>query len=134
MTADVRHEVHLTVPGVLTAMEAAVEARGRGYVYRPPDGHDQCLYVWEGCASCLIGDSLSRCGVPLAELGRREGTPARRLLRDLAADRFVTYEPAVANLLGDAQLVQDGSEGSPGTWGEALDVARVARAVSGVAR
>jgi hypothetical protein len=123
--------VHLTVPGVLEAMTAAVNARGRDYVYKPPENPDSCLYVHDGCPSCLIGDTLHRCGVPLEALAEHEGASARSLLRDLEALGLVTCEAGVTSALGAAQLVQDGSNGRGRTWGEALDVAVVAtRAVA----
>lgn len=120
--------VHLTVPGVLAAMTAAVEARGRDYVYQPPeDSGGDCLYVHDGCASCMVGDTLARCGVPVDVMAAYEGQSACSLIKTLEERRLVTYEAGVILALGVAQRVQDQDGGSPGslgrTWGEALDAA-----------
>jgi len=119
--------VHLTVPGVIEAMTAAVEARGRDYVYRRLSEVPACRYVLDGRASCLAGDTLARCGVPLAELARWEHAHAGRLLAELRMSGVITYEPRVVAVLRAAQQRQD--YGS--TWGVALDAAVLAaRAVA----
>jgi len=114
--------VHLTVPGVIEAMTAAVEARGRDYVYQRLGEMLACRYVLDGRASCLVGDTLARCGVPLAELAKWEYTHVGRLLYMLRRSGAITYETRVMDVLRAAQQRQD--DGS--TWGDALDAAVLA--------
>lgn len=124
--------VHLTVAGVLAAMTAAVEARGRDYVYQSPAG-GYCRYVHDGCASCLVGDTLYRCGVPLDVLARHEGVSAYSLVDDLRRSWVATAEVGVGAVLKAAQRVQDNSVAPGGTWGEALDAAAAVVAARAVA-
>jgi hypothetical protein len=123
--------IRLTVDGVLGAMAAAVAARGRNYVYAPPEDDATCKYVHADCPSCLIGDVLHRAGVPLAWLLRRNSEPADELITYLRAERVVTADVAVADVLLAAQQIQDGTTGPAGTWGEALAEARVTAAMLG---
>lgn len=124
--------IHLTVPGVLAAMTAAVEARGRDFVYQPPaEGRwaTYCVYVRDGCADCLAGEALYRCGVPLETLSAYEGEAVKAVVDTLVADGDVTADPHVRRVLDVAQEVQDGRVGEPGSWGEALDAATQAARV-----
>lgn len=108
---------------VLDALEAVVLNREDYVDQRAQDGLI-CKYQIGGKASCIVGQVLSRLGVPVDVLDAmdRGGEPAfgddgNVIL--LQAGFEVTEAASVA--LQDAQSVQD----NKGNWGDALNAARV---------
>jgi hypothetical protein len=106
--------IHLTEELALKCMREAVDEYGSDYVYQSPDM--ACMYVYNGEASCLIGQVLVRAGVPVTAFGG--GT-----INTCTIDRIVAYLPVtlsehLVRALRDAQGAQDGGA----CWGEALEV------------
>lgn len=92
------------------------------YVYARPahmEGNAvTCLYVHTGeeadevrTPGCLVGQVLSRLGVPLEELEKHEGSSALSVV-----PRFVDTTNRAVGVLSDAQDYQDGGD----SWSESL--------------
>lgn len=129
--------ITLTRENVVKAIEEAVEAKGRAYVYPLlPEGADEygefeyaiCTYVRDGQPSCIVGHALASLGVPVEILAGLDappgGTGAYRALTGLAKDRVIEYRAEdwefITGFLLEAQIHQDGGD----SWGDALDKAR----------
>lgn len=131
--------INITLKQAVTALEEAVRARGRGFVYQNFAGHG-CAYVHYEVSTedgervnlepgCLVGDALIRLGVApeafLEDAGDvtgvlNTGNDAWRALSTLRDRGVITYDDGVADVLGGAQGLQDCGE----SWGVALDHAK----------
>jgi hypothetical protein len=93
------------------------EEENEGFIYERPVPEGECRYVHFDLdddgnrinerPGCLVGQILSRAGVPLSELELSEGRSAGVL---------PFFDAGAKNIMDLAQAVQDGGD----TWGQAL--------------
>lgn len=110
---------------LIDAIRAAVEEKGRDYVYRTPD--QLCVYFSsEKEPSCLIGDGLHRVGYTLSTLRKEyDDSAVPRKIKGEDCNRKVCnivlhqlgYDRDIALACRTGQVIQDNNA----TWGEALD-------------
>jgi hypothetical protein len=121
--------IEITSDDVLTQLRGIVAEYGGDYVYTPKAlegiGGPTCNYVDGEGGDCIVGHYLLRKGVPIERLRRADassmggGMNAYDMLSTLKDEGVVDFDWTSANMLGEAQRVQDAGE----TWGYALEVA-----------
>lgn len=116
---------HVDKATVLELLCEVVAEKGEDYVYRPPNGRDECVYVHNGECSCLVARVLHKLGVSIEDLARldtaSEGGGAVAVWQAIEVGLIpgLTFTPEAREALMSAQFAQDGFK----TWGEALQAA-----------
>lgn len=134
--------IEITLDTAIAALKGAVDEKGADFVYRPQDydGFESCYYVHsdhEGpehremmefedlknvVPGCIVGNALHRLGVPLRDMIKFEGDPARQLLDGLADNDMITLaEDEVDSVFRIAQSMQDVGN----NWGLAYEKALI---------
>ena len=94
-------------------------AQNPDFVYKSPDWTGStCVYVYNGCASCLIGQALFDLGLinPSMETSQFNDFPIREIILDVLGLRFDAEE---LQWLSDVQTNQDLGN----SWGDSVKLA-----------
>lgn len=120
---------NITIENVVAEVrKLASEQPDFNYMSQSPDQSDTgCSYLGavigvEGGQGCIVGQALTRLGVPAVVLREHEGSGARHViaaLRETAGAYMTEAEHVLAYWLGNVQAHQD--RGDP--WAEAVALA-----------
>jgi hypothetical protein len=83
-------------------------AGNEDYVYG--QHHNECVYVDDGQACCLVGKVLNRAGVPIAQLADMDhmgDTAIDDLFKEGNLDHILNITASAVNVLASAQHAQD---------------------------
>lgn len=119
--------IEISAARALELLKAEVDAEGADFVYKADERADplkspKCVYVENGCPSCLVGRALHRAGVPLEILAKLDDVQYDKGVGISDAefdDDSVVLEDDARGILATAQTMQDAGA----TWGEALEAA-----------
>ncbi|MFE5290113.1 hypothetical protein ACFRAQ_34540 [Nocardia sp. NPDC056611] len=95
----------------------ALAAEQPEFVYQRPNHRDGCVYVDNGCPSCLIGQAAARIGIPIAVLEDWDSADTTGIDAILTGDFGV--DGARAEWFAKVQAKQDDEY----TWRQAIEYA-----------
>lgn len=112
---------HLTYELAKELVQEAIAERGEDFVYTPPEGVDDCMYVHDDEPGCIVGHVLiSGLGLASTLLESIEGQDASHALSLAVRHGIIIYDDDAEIYLLNLQAFQDSGD----SWGKADRLAR----------